>query len=132
MIVIGIEEANAWADKSKLILDALDTELVDSVTVQVFGRISPVYETASWINPLTTPPIVRKIIAMLYVAWLYERTYSEDGSQNVYSIRLFEQAYTLLDALVAGDLLIEDLAPLPQATASGLVSEPVFTMGLIW
>lgn len=137
MAVISVEEANAWADKSKLILDALDTELVVSVTDQVFARISPVYDTTSWSTPLNTPSIVRKIIAMLYVAWVYERTYSEDGGQNTYSMRLFEQAYGILDGVADGTLAIEDVN-LPglttvQIDAPGYYpSEPVFTMGQIW
>jgi hypothetical protein len=135
-MIITVNEANAWADKSKLILDTIDPQLATSVTDQVFSRISPVYEVASWTDNSNTPSLVCKITAMLYVAWIYERAYSEDGGQNTYSARLFEQAYGLLDGIASGALSLSDVdipvTALNTFTPGFLESEPVFTMGQIW
>lgn len=139
MSIITVEEANAWADKSKLILDALDSELEGSIAGQVLSRVSQAYDTSSWLSAQTTPSLVKKIIAMLYVAWYYERAYSEDGGENTYSARLFEQAEALLEGIVTGALIIpadEADSILPGAGGTSAVGyefgEPRFTMGQIW
>lgn len=137
MALISIEEANAWADKSKLILGDLDNGLESSIADQVLNRVSQAYDVSGWLTTETTPTIIKKIIAMLYVAWYYERAYSEDGGENTYSERLFQQAEALISGIVAGSLTVSDSTPLATApvssgTASGEFGEPRFTMGQIW
>jgi hypothetical protein len=110
---IDIQEAQAWAEKTKLDLGAsLDGELESSISAQVIGQIAQVYETSSWSDPTTTPKLVRSIIAMLYIAWIYDRTYSEDAnSGSSYGALLRTQANTLLAAIVAGNVALSDVTP---------------------
>ena len=77
---ISVQEAQSWAEDTKLNLgNVLDAELEAMIATQVFARIAQVYTTSSWITPETTPKLVRSILAMLYMAWYYDRTYSEDA-----------------------------------------------------
>lgn len=130
------DDASAWADGSKLVIDALDGDLAESVTTGVYDRVRVMYNTAAWVGPSSTPSLIRKIMAMQYVAWLYERTYSEDGAGNTYANRLFLESEMLLNNLVSGVIVLEDVPSLAGTTGLGSplyeVTEPVFTMGQIW
>lgn len=150
MAHIDIQEAQAWCEKTKLNLGtALDGELEDSVASQVIVTIAQAYDTSSWTVNTSTPKVVRSIIAMLYVAWMYDRTYSEDNNVNSYSTRLRTSAQVLIDGIIAGNIELPDASivsttgtPLyyPTDTSSAnlpTVEDPSlgpakFTMGVIW
>lgn len=137
MAYINIQEANAWTDKSKLNLETLDVELEKSLASQVLARVSQVYDVSSWVDSNSTPQIIRKIIAMLYVAWHYERVYSEDSSTSDYGIMLMDQAEALLNSIADGVIQITDIPVIPSPNALAGTpgfqsSEPVFAMGTIW
>jgi hypothetical protein len=119
---ITAAETNAWADKYKLDLTTLDGELEDSLATQVIVRLSQVYDTSSWVDTTTTPSLVRKIIAMKYVGWYFQRTYSEDEEANNYGLMLIGQADNLIEGIVSGAY------PLPgTTTVDGIaVGTPVF------
>lgn len=148
---ITLLEAQAWADGRKLVLTSVDNELEVSQTSQVFGSLSQVYDTSTWVDALTTPTLVRKIIAMLYVGWYFQRAYSEDADLSTYGLLLVAQAQKLLDGLIAGSIVLpitEAPAPLnndrpsfyPTDASSALdptvsdmsLGPAAFSMGQIW
>src|SRR5216117_93652 len=101
MTLITIADAQQWAEKSKLTLDVLEGGLADQITTQILNRIAQACDTTAWTTPTATPAIVRSIIAMSYVSWLYSKKYSEDEvSENAYALRLLAWA----EALIAGIL----------------------------
>jgi hypothetical protein len=109
---ITITEAQAWAEKSKLDLKAaLDGELEASVVVQVFAQIAQAYDTSSWVDPGSTPKLVRTIVSMLYVSWYYQRTYSEDAGASTYGALLESRATLLINGIIAGNVTLTDLPP---------------------
>lgn len=148
---ITVDEANAWADRFKLNFGELDSELENSQAVQVLARVSQAYTVTSWVDSATTPSLVRKIIAMMYVGWYYQRTYSEDGEMNSYGVMLITAAENLLSGIVDGSLALVDAvvgtdlhssepgfyptdassALVPTTTDSSL-GPAKFTMGTIW
>lgn len=137
MPYITVAEANAWTDKSKLNLATLDGELEKSVAGQVLAEASQAYDVSSWVDLTNTPSLVRKIIAMMYVAWYFERVYSEDTSTSDYGIMLMTKADELLKSIVDGTILLTDMPVIPSTNAqadtpSFLSTEPVFSMGTIW
>ena len=99
-------EANAWADHVKLSVTSVDSELEAAQAVEVLSRIGTVYAVSGWTDPLTTPSLVRKIIAMKYVGWLFQRTYSEDAPISDYGLLLIAQAENLIDGIIAGTLAL--------------------------
>lgn len=118
---IDIQDAQAWAEKTKLDLgSALDDELEAFVASQVISAIAQVYEVSSWVSQATTPRLVRSVIAMNYVAWIYDRTYSEDATSSNYGALLRQRADLLLESIISGGVTLTD------ATSLGDVGSPVF------
>jgi|SRR5882757_2626808 len=122
VVHITVEEANAWAEKTKLNFGELDSELESSQATQVLSRVSQVYDVSSWVTPGTTPGLIRKIVSMLYVGWYYERTYSEDTVISNYGMLLINQAENLIMGIISGAITLPDV---PPGTDLGL-SQPAF------
>lgn len=151
MAYITKEDANAWTDQTKLLLDDLDDDLLTAQAVQTLAGVSPAYDTTTWTDDSNTPKLVKQIIAMLYVGWFYEKTYSEDDTINSYGLMLIASANKLITSIASGLTLLPD-APTGTATdvngpvfyptdgSSSLhpnhcdmsLGGPVFSMGTIW
>ena len=122
MANITIAEANAWADHVKLNLTTLDTELEASVASQVLSRVSVAYVTDAWSTPETTPSLVRKIIAMLYTSWYFQRTYAEEEDPNNYGLLLQGQAELLLTGITDGSYILNGETLVDGGAAGGTAS----------
>lgn len=151
-MLITVQEVNAWLEKTKVALTALDSELVGSIAEQVIAAVSDMVDPTSWLDPTTTPSLIRKIIAMQYAGWYYQRTYSEDEETNSYGLLLLGQAERLITGIREGSLTIAGSVPAdgaafntqpsfyptdfssmqsPTSTDPSL-GGPKFTMGTIW
>ena len=119
---ITVQEANAWADKVKLNIGFLDSELENTQATQVLSRVSQAYNVSSWVDTTSTPSLIRKIIAMLYVGWFFQLTYSEDDSTSSYGLLLINQAENLINGIVDGSITLVDAV---AGTDLGL-SQPAF------
>jgi hypothetical protein len=113
-----VAEAKAWADGTKLTVTSLDVELEAHLAGEVLSQLDSAFDITLWVDDTTTPKLVRTIISKLYVAWIYDRQYSEDieiqGSN--YAARLKENADNLLAGLIAGTIElpgVEDVAGSP-------------------
>lgn len=137
---IEISEAQAWLETTKANLGTdLDAELEESIATQVLARVGLSYDTSAWIDPATTPKLVRKVIAMKYASWFYQRQYSEDSdSMNEYALLLNAQAEVLLDGIVSGANDLPEVEGIGGTLGAGSPSfwpnddSPVFTMGKVW
>lgn len=150
---ITLAEAKSWIELTKLVPAdfSVDTELERQVSQQVFARLQGIYQTNVWLDAVSTPDLVRSIIAMLYCAWIYDRAYSDDDDdQNTYADTLRRNAETLLAGLIDGSIDIPDISILPTGqgqpaffpndTSSALSptednpsdGAPAFLMGAIW
>jgi hypothetical protein len=151
MAYITARDANAWADKFKLNLTALDDDLEVSVASQVLARVSQRYDTSAWLTPETTPSLIKSIIAMMYTGWYFQRVYSEDTDISTYGALLLTRAEDLIDGIVSGsNILVEevviggadtdtasfypnDLSSAQSPTFDDMsLGGPKFTMGQIW
>lgn len=122
MANVSVQEVNVWADHVKLNVDRLDSDLEESVSQQVISQISTAYNVTSWITETSTPQLVRKIIAMWYVGWFFQRTYSEDDGINTYGVMLLAQAQKLIDGIVAGTIVLPDV----DVDSDLKLSQPLF------
>jgi hypothetical protein len=104
MAHITVADAQAWAQPTKLDLDnVLDGDLEGQVSTQILARVATAYDTSSWLTTATTPALVKSIIAMYYIAWLYERLYSDDNTdENAYAVKLMQWAEDLLTNIISG------------------------------
>lgn len=144
MSYITYQEANAWLEKTKLNLTALDSELEKSISSQVLSEIAQIYDVSSWSDANTTPSLVLKIIAMKYAGWYIQRTYSEDLPINGYAELLLAEADRLIQGITEGALILNDPnldiefsetylgEGSPSFYPRDLDGEPKFTMGSIW
>jgi hypothetical protein len=111
MARIHLEEARALTEPTKLDIENLDFDLLSLIETEVLARLSVQVATdtvASWVDPITTPDLVRTIIAEKYVAILYNRQYSEDNDtqSNMYAIKLDARAEMLLSGILDGSIVI--------------------------
>jgi hypothetical protein len=113
---ITLAEARAWLEPTKLTLSTLDSEL-EAQVAQLLGT----FDTTTWVNAGSTPKAIRTMISMYYVAWTYDKHYSDDAENNAYADKLRRYADIMLAQLIAGTLELEEL---PDANIG--VSSPSF------
>jgi hypothetical protein len=118
---ITLAEARAWLEPTKLTLSTLDSELEAQVATQVFAQLLGTFDTTTWVNAGSTPKAIRTMISMYYVAWTYDKHYSDDAENNAYADKLRRYADIMLAQLIAGTLELEEL---PDANIG--VSSPSF------
>jgi len=113
---ISVAEAQAWAERTKLTIAALDLDLEANLAEEVVVRLGSAFDTSTWVSETTTPKLVRVIISKLYVAWEYDRQYSEDiEAGSNYASRLKDNAEMLMTGLIAGTI---ELPGLPDVSGS--------------
>jgi len=121
MAHITAEEARAWADGTKLTVAALDTDLEEQLAEEVIQRLAGSFTVTTWLDEVTTPKLVRVIIAKLYMAWTYDRSYSEDIEEGSnYAARLKANAELLIAGLIDGTIPLPDATP--GASSTGQVA----------
>jgi len=147
---IEVADAQAWAEALKLPISALDVNLEDSVATTALAKLGVAFDTTSWVSPAATPDIVRKIIAMQYVASYIHRAQSSEEDLNEYALWLWANAESLIEGLIAGTLVIDPTDPTPDDPSTPLyyptdassaqqptaddpsLGGPAFTLGAIW
>lgn len=119
MLRVTLNEVQAWVEPTKIPITALDTELLAQLEEEVLVQLTSQYNVSSWIDPDTTPKIVKVIIAKMYASFHIDRAYSEnqDGG-NDYAARLMANATTLLTGLVDGSFELPGITPTNPSTAS--------------
>lgn len=116
-MLISQQDAQAWAERSKLSLSNLESDLVGQIATQVLSRIAQAFVTTGWVDETTTPAIIRSIIAMKYVSWFYNKVYSEEQADtNDYAMRLDRIAEDLIDGIIAGIVAVDDPTQSPVNT----------------
>lgn len=114
-----LPEANAWLESTKLTLTTIDPDLEKQLAEQVLARLRGTFDSAStWTNEASTPTLVRSIIAMLYCAAVYERSYGDNHEDtNNYAGLLRSAAESNIVGLITGVLeLTEDTGNLDSGT----------------
>lgn len=118
---ISAAEANAWLEPTKLALTTIDEDLESQITIMIFSRLLGSFDTTTWVNFASTPQIVRTVIAMYYVAWIYDRAYSDNGEASDYAERLRQYADLTVAGILGGGI---ELVEFPDANAG--MSSPSF------
>lgn len=113
MTVITIEDVRGWVETTKLNITSLDLNFLPQLEAEVFARLGPVYDTTTWLDPNSTPMIVRVIVTKYYAAWIYDRAYSENqGISNEYAAQLRLNADMLITGLIDGTIEIPGITPI--------------------
>ena len=127
MAYIDVALANAWTDKDRFNLTAIDVNLENQIASQVIERASQAFDTSLWQNTATTPTIIKSIIAMMYVGRSGQaRTQDNINGVDNYWTKLVEDATRLLDSVIRGELALrdEDGEIIPVISAGAIYGEP--------
>lgn len=109
---ITVEEVRGWVEVTKLNVQDLDLNFLPQLETELFAKIGSVYDTTTWVDPATTPDIVRVIITKLYAGWIYDRAYSENQAEsNPYAAMLKDNAAMLIQGLIDGTIEIPGVTP---------------------
>jgi hypothetical protein len=113
MARIQLADAQGWVESTKLTLPSLDVALLNQLEEEIIARLHTVYDTSTWLDPITTPAIIKVIIAKTYAAWVYDRQYSENQDQgNDYAAMLRTNAEMLITGLIDGTIDIPGILPI--------------------
>lgn len=112
MVRITVEEVRGWVEVTKLNIQDLDLNFLPQLETEVLTKINTVYDTTTWVDPASTPALIRVIITKLYAGWIYDRAYSENQSEaNPYAAMLKENAGMLLQGLIDGTIELPGVTP---------------------
>lgn len=113
MALITPTDAQGWAEPTKLSVSTLNVSLLEQLESEILARINSSYDTTVWTTPANTPNVIKTIIAKMYVAWFYDRQYSENQDQgNDYAAMLRANAEMLIEGLVDGTITIPGVTPI--------------------
>lgn len=121
MAVVTLQQVQAWLEQTKLTLPAFDTELELVARTNVFAKVANQYDVSAWIDAGSTPTIISEVVAMLVAAWTYRRQYSEDSNNdNWYAVWLENQAWSIVDSIVAGTTPVPGGVPIDGSGGPGV------------
>jgi hypothetical protein len=112
-----------WLEQTKLTVAHVPDELDQTAKDITFGRVSQVYDVSTWVDAITTPSLILRIMSMFIAAWMYESQYSEDLpiDANNWGVKLENMANDLLTQIADKGILLGD-EPVP----GGSLGAPVF------
>lgn len=135
-------DIQSWIRADKALVDDANTqkpniEATRIVKGSLAGLFAPIV-IASWIDPDSTPDLIRGVTGRLAAAFFYASLYSEESDRDisVYARWLYDGAMAEIDRILAGTLTVTDADEIPVDTeGSGLLSffpddttTPAFTM----
>lgn len=109
MAVVTLAEVQQWLEKTKLEITVLSGPFEETARSMTFGEVAQQYPTTTWLDDVTTPVLIRKIVSMRMAGWIYKSTYSEDTGQSPYGDWLLEQAANLVAGIVSGMIKLTDV-----------------------
>lgn len=109
MSIITLSDAQAWAEPSKLDITDIDDSLLSQVSNILFGTLQSSFGTDLWVDAASTPKLIRNILAMKYVAWIYNRTYSQNDELSAYATLLNMESDKLIAGIISGALTLVDV-----------------------
>lgn len=138
----SLTDIQAWLQSDKIQVDDANSgkanlEATRIIRGQLAGFFEPVV-IASWVDPDSTPGLIRSIAGRLTASYMHATIYSEESDREIsaYSQFLYNDAMMDLAKIIAGTLVVTDDGGNPiDTTGGGLLSffpddsvAPAFTM----
>lgn len=103
-----VAEAQAWAESTKLPVTTINADLEQAVTNLVFGQLRLLFPVTTWTNESATPPLIRTILAMNYIAAVYEKHYAQEEEAAAYAATLRNLASASIAGLLSGNVTMDE------------------------
>lgn len=137
----SISDIQTWPREDRIDVNAVNSEkpAIEAdrlIRAQLAGVFTPVV-VATWVDPSTTPELIRSISGRLAAAYLIRNLYSEEGNAvPEYATELYVEGVGMLAAIRSGNLTVVDGAGVPITEATSDISfwpndttdGPYFTM----
>lgn len=105
---IEVADVQNWCEPTKLTVGDLNDGWVLQIETIVMSKLEAGFDISTWVDPTTTPEIIKSVIAMEYASFLYDKQYSEDSDDsNAWAARLDMMANDLIDGMLAGSVVID-------------------------
>ena len=128
-VFASLTDIQAWLQSDKITVDDANSgkqnlEATRIIKGQLVGFFEPLV-MESWVDPESTPEIIRGIAGRLTAALMHAVIYSEESDREIsaYSQWLYSEAMAMLAQIEAGTLVVVDEDGIPiDTTGSGLLS----------
>lgn len=110
-MLITLDDVQSWFTTDRLSLELTDDIPEESnISPQVLAVVSNRYDTSTWIDPTSTPRLIRSVIAARVAALRYRKVYADQmEGEFEYSTWLEEWALTTLNGIADGSLPLLDV-----------------------
>jgi hypothetical protein len=120
---LALSQVQAWLQSTKYPISHVDATIETVEATTVIGNLNARYDTSTWTNGTTTPPMVVSIISMKVAAAELRRVAGEEDGRYEYAKWLEDRANQLTDDIVNA---VIDLPGIDPSTASVLGGGPLF------
>lgn len=111
-LLASLKDVNTHLSEVNAIADSIDDQLQIDAQRVIRSQLGGVFQPttiATWVDPATTPPIIRRIAGMFIAAKWYASQYSEDSTTvPAYAQWLYQEAIAQLAAIRSGSITVED------------------------
>lgn len=119
MALITIDDVQSWVTTDRLQLEFTeDLPEETNISPQVLAVVSSRYDVSTWINPNTTPALIRSVISARVAAVRYRKVYADQLENEIsYADWLEKWAQNTLDGIVKGTIPLLDVPAEDLVTA---------------
>jgi len=108
-----VEDINTHLPPGKAEIEDAEDDLLQVDAVRfIRSKLTGTFATtilATWLDPTTTPDVIRAIAGRLIAAKWYAEIYAEDSDEDAkYAQRLYDEAMMMLQQIIDGNLIVID------------------------
>lgn len=108
-----IDDINTHLPPGKAEIEDAEDDLLQVDAVRfIRSKLTGTFATttlALWVDPTTTPEVIRAIAGRLIAAKWYAEIYAEDSDEDArYAQRLYDEAMMMLQQIIDGQLIVTD------------------------
>lgn len=128
----SLDDINAHLPPGKAEIEDADDDLLQVSAFRfIRSKLRGTFATtvlATWLDPATTPIIIREIAGMIIAAKWYAELYAEDSDEEAeYATNLWNQAMAMLLEIIAGSLVVTNpITDEPYPGETGDLTEASF------
>lgn len=119
MSYVDSEKVQAWLESSKFPIVSVNPNFEETAVNLIFAELSQRYDTTTWVDSSTTPPIVLNILAMQIAAFEYRAAVAQEDGLEHYSDKLEARINQLVSAIATGALSLPSDYPVDSTSSLG-------------